>query len=367
MDVAAPHAGPAPRIARYQAEWIRLPLERPYVIAYETLESFDLFITRVELEDGRVAFGEACPLPGYTSATADSLWEDMRRLVPELRGKDRAGAEQLLEPYAAERAFLVAALLSPLEWYDAAAGAPAQIEIPLIGTILGTTPDGMHADARELLLAGYRTLKMKVGLDIETDVENVRAVQSAVRAFGDATVRIRIDANQAYTFEQARDFLVRIEPEYVQLFEQPLGDERWDLLDRLPPTVPLMLDEWIVDEETIRRAARSSPVAFVKFKLMKAAGFERLGRLTEVARASGLATILGNGVAGDVGCLDEAVAAWRFGFTLAGEMNGFLKPRQRLLPASVLEARAGKLIARPRDAALSLDEAVIAASRIDRL
>ena len=57
------------RIAGCRAGWVRLPLRRPYVVAYEAIESFDLFITYVEFEDGTKAFGEACPLPGYTPFT----------------------------------------------------------------------------------------------------------------------------------------------------------------------------------------------------------------------------------------------------------------------------------------------------------
>ncbi len=42
--------------------------------------------------------------------------------------------------------------------------------------------------------------------------------------------------------------------------------------------------------------------------------------------------VLGNGVAGDVGCWMEACVARRY-ITNAGEMNGFLKTRGRLLRA----------------------------------
>ncbi|MGH7329514.1 MAG: enolase C-terminal domain-like protein, partial [Polyangiaceae bacterium] len=240
------------RIAGYRAGWVRLPLRRPYVVAYEAIESFDLFITRVEFEDGTKAFWEACPLPGYTPDTADSLWTGLREIVPSLIGKDRTEVSALLAERAEDEPFLVAALVSPLEWHEAVEGLPSEFELPLIGTILGTTPEGMHLDTRELLLAGYRTLKMKVGKALQTDLDNVRAVQEAVRAFGDAGVNIRIDANQAYSFEEAQAFLERVDPANIQLFEQPLGDGEWEQLARLDARVPIMLDEWIVDEESIR-------------------------------------------------------------------------------------------------------------------
>jgi L-alanine-DL-glutamate epimerase-like enolase superfamily enzyme len=355
------------RIAGYRAGWVRLPLRRPYVVAYEAIESFDLFITHVEFEDGSKAFGEACPLPGYTPDTADSLWTGLRELVPALKGKNRAEVSALLAERAEEEPFLVAALVSPLEWNEIIASGPSEIELPLIGTVLGTTPEAMHLDARDLLLGGYRTLKMKVGKALQTDLDNLRAVQDAVRGFGDPTVNIRIDANQAYAFEDAQAFLERIDPANVQLFEQPLGDGQWDELARLEARVPIMLDEWIVDEESIRRASEIPGVAFVKFKLMKAGGFERLRRLTDLARENGLQTILGNGVAGDIGCLGEAIAAERMGYTLAGEMNGFLKTKDRLLRSSILDARNGKLYAQLDADEMILDRDVVVANLIDRI
>lgn len=311
-----------PLVVEYGADWLRLPLQRPYVVAYDAIETFDVFLTRVRLSDGSVVFGEACPVPGYSSDTAASIWQGMRDLIPLMKEKDREAVARALAPYLDEQPFLVAALLTPLEWTDATAGCPAELEVPLIGTVLGKTPDEIISDVEQLLSAGYRTIKTKVGWDVDKD------------------------------------------PSYVQLFEQPIGGEQWDRLRELPVgDVPLMLDEWIVDKESVDRAAAIPGVEFVKFKLMKAGGFANLVDLIEHARKLGLKVILGNGVAGDVGCLGEAIVSWRLGLELAGEMNGFLKPRRKLAP--VLSARSGKLIARPFD--LSIDEEVLSESRVDSI
>ena len=359
-----------PLVVEYGADWLRLPLQRPYVVAYDAIETFDVFLTRVRLSDGSVVFGEACPVPGYSSDTAASIWQGMRDLIPLMKEKDREAVARALAPYLDEQPFLVAALLTPLEWTDATAGCPAEIEVPLIGTVLGKTPDEIISDVEQLLSAGYRTIKTKVGWDVDKDLSAVAIVQRAVDdvarklGHGDEPPKIRIDANQGYSVAQASEFLKRLDPSYVQLFEQPIGGEQWDRLRELPVgDVPLMLDEWIVDKESVDRAAAIPGVEFVKFKLMKAGGFANLVDLIEHARKLGLKVILGNGVAGDVGCLGEAIVSWRLGLELAGEMNGFLKPRQKLAP--VLSARSGKLIARPFD--LSIDEEVLSESRVDSI
>ncbi len=351
------------QIVGYGADWIRLPLRRPYVVAYDAIEVFDAFITMLRYADGTVAYGEACPVPGYSSDTQESLWRGLNALLPEVLRHDRDSFAALLGPYLEEQPFLVASLMTPLEWPAFARTAPAQFEIPLIGTILGATPDAMQEDVRALLAEGYRTLKMKVGWDVGKDLGKVATVQAAIRATGTRPF-LRIDANQGYTLDAAQAFLRGLDPEFVQLFEQPVATGDWDAIGALHhPDVPVMLDESIVDLESIRRAAACPGVGFVKFKLMKSGSFALLEEQIGCAREHGLRVVLGNGVASDVGCFGEAVASAKLGLDLAGEMNGFLKPRQRVVaPMSVA---GGALAVRSLD--LRLDEGVLADCLVDRI
>ena len=349
-------------IVGVRADWIRLPLRRPYVVTYDAIEHFDIFLTSMRFADGTVAYGEACPVPGYSSDTAQSLWKGIRTLLPSLRDTERGAFVDRVAHYLADQPFLVAALITPLEWPRVTRTLQADAEVPLIGTILGDTPDAMERDVHELLTAGYRTLKMKVGWDVDKDLRKVATVQEAVRATGIRPF-LRIDANQGYSLEQARAFLSALDPEFVQLFEQPVGDD-WNAIARLShPDVPIMLDESIVDLDAIRRAAELPGVGFVKFKLMKSGSFAHLYEEIALARELGLNVVLGNGVAGDIGCLGEAIVSAQLGLEHAGEMNGFLKPWQRV--ASNMTVRDGSLVITSID--VSVDEAVIGESLVDQV
>jgi hypothetical protein len=59
--------------------------------------------------------------------------------------------------------------------------------------------------------------------------------------------------------------------------------------------------------------------------------------------------VLGNGVAGDIGCWMEACVAARM-LDNAGEMNGFLKPRTRLFQVP-MHLQAGELVLAPAGSA----------------
>ena len=66
-------------------------------------------------------------------------------------------------------------------------------------TISVNSPEEMARDARNAVDRGYDTLKIKVGADLSLDVARLMAVRKEV---GD-NIRIRIDANQAWSPKQA--------------------------------------------------------------------------------------------------------------------------------------------------------------------
>jgi L-alanine-DL-glutamate epimerase-like enolase superfamily enzyme len=67
----------------------------------------------------------------------------------------------------------------------------------------------------------------------------------------------------------------------------------------------------------------------IKLKLMKMGGLNALVAGLRHVRACGMRSVLGNGVAGDIGCWMEACVAATH-LDNAGEMNGFLKPVTQL-------------------------------------
>ena len=94
--------------------------------------------------------------------------------------------------------------------------------------------------------------------------------------------------------------------------------------------IPLMLDESIYSVREIEKAAELGAAHFIKVKLMKFTSLAYLEAAILRIRVLGMQPVLGNGVATDVGCWMEACIAARH-IDNAGEMNGFLKPKERLL------------------------------------
>jgi len=212
--------------------------------------------------------------------------------------------------------------------------------VPLLGLVNGDDPGELEVEVTKLLAEGFGTLKIKVGFDAARDARRVKRIQKAVAG----RCRLRIDANQGYDREQGRAFAAALDPEGIELFEQPCAAGDWDsaraVADVSP--VPMMLDESIYGTDDIERAARLKAARYIKLKLMKMATLEALALGLRRIRELGMEPVLGNGVACEVGCWMEACVA-RTLIGNAGEMNGFLKPVTRLL-AEPLRFTGGALV-----------------------
>ena len=73
---------------------------------------------------------------------------------------------------------------------------------------------------------GYSAIKMKVGLGIEKDIQNVLAVKKAI---GD-DVKLAIDANHAYNFREALRLSKALEPYDIIWFEEPVSPEHRNIV-----------------------------------------------------------------------------------------------------------------------------------------
>jgi L-Ala-D/L-Glu epimerase len=318
--------------ARWEAWMLRLPLVTPYKLAFGPVEALDTVIARVAFDDGREGFGEATLLTGYTDETIEGTWAKAGELVAAsvAPGFDMGEA---LDGLDASHPFLTTAFRTAMEMAEPSPllALDAAARVPILGLLQGETPERLAFEAEALLGRGYRTLKVKVGFDPAGDAATVAAAQRAVAG----RARIRIDANQGYDAARAIDFVSRLSAESIELFEQPCAAGDWDAHMAVAPVaagrgIPLMLDESIYSEREIEQAAALGAAKFVKVKLMKFCSVARLEAAVVRIRSLGLVPVLGNGVATDLSCWMEACVAART-IDNAGEMNGFLKPRERLL------------------------------------
>jgi L-alanine-DL-glutamate epimerase-like enolase superfamily enzyme len=145
--------------------------------------------------------------------------------------------------------------------------------------------------ARRLADEGYRTLKMRVGTDVDLDVARVRAVREAV---GEGP-GIRVDANQAWDPTTAVAAIRRMAEWGLEGVEQPC--KFWDLRAAAEVVgrvdVPVIADEgfWTVDDAQQLLSARGADV--LHLYLGKCGGIQPSMKIVAVAEAFGAAVTYG--------------------------------------------------------------------------
>ena len=351
------------RFDRIDVHRLCIPLVTPYRLAFGPVDHFDTIVVEITDRDGCVGLGEATVLTGYTDETIDDSWRVARDFASRLAATDAAGcAFDAITTLGARYPFTATAFGSALEMLagSAALQVRATTRVPVLGLLNAEREEAIAAEFEQLLAAGFRTIKVKVGIDAIGDAQRVRAVQRVVAG----RARIRVDANQGYTADEGVAFVKALDPTDIELFEQPCAAGDWDahLTVARAASVPMMLDESIYGLGDIDRAAELGAARYIKVKLMKLGTLERLAAAIARIKALGMRTVLGNGVACDLGCWMEACVAART-IDNAGEMNGFLKARSGLL-ATPLEFEGGAIVLRAGFAP-RLDHGRVAPYRLD--
>jgi L-Ala-D/L-Glu epimerase len=290
-----------PTIAHVSAEPFEVALHNPFVTSQGASTTAKPIAITLTLDDERTARGEAVPVRYVTGETKESVLETVARVGPELVGLDVTRYRLALDMIArlasdapAARCGLEMAVFDAWAqatggslwqlWGGARESVETDITIPIV-------PNA--AELTELAWSlGIRVFKIKVGeVDMEADFARVLAVRNAA-----PDAHIRLDANQAFTPENALRFVERLlaEGAQVELLEQPVPKEDIAGLgfvaERCP--VPVFADESCrTPLEALRLAAETAVQGF-NCKINKS-GILGVLDIIAVARAAGRRLMLG--------------------------------------------------------------------------
>jgi L-alanine-DL-glutamate epimerase-like enolase superfamily enzyme len=251
-------------------------------------------VVQVELEhEGERGFGEAAPTEHYgESAASAEAFVDQHAL---LLGDDPfalAEIEDRLAQLPGEQAAKAALDAALHDLQGTLLGLPVwrllglkQAGPPTSYTVVLGDPDEMARRA-ERDSKRFRRLKLKLGGRDGLDTERVRAVRAATE------LPLQVDANEAWTLEEALEALPVLAELGVEYCEQPLaaGDPNGAELKRRSP-LPIYVDE---DCHTLGDVVSCFERAHgVNIKLAKSGGIREALRMIHAGRALGLGVMLG--------------------------------------------------------------------------
>ena len=220
------------RITDIRTGILSAPLKTPFKTALRTATHINDIAVEICTDTGNRGYGEAPPTGVITGDTLGGITGAItEHIAPKLIGRDIDDLEDImniisgcvLKNSSAKAAVDMAVYdlygqLYNVPVYKLLGGSRKHLITDI--TISVNDPDVMAEDAVKALKRGYDTLKIKVGIDPALDVERLMAVRQAVGK----DIRIRVDANQAWTKKQAVRILEEMEEKSIgiEFVEQPV-------------------------------------------------------------------------------------------------------------------------------------------------
>ena len=263
----------------------------PFRIATGIMHHAQNLFIRVKTSEGFVGVGECSAFPMISGETQSTCFEMAKEFARLWKGKDALDIESRLKELDDFTAFNATAKSAfDMALYDLAAqdaglplykflnGNKKPLETDL--TIGIDEPERMAATALDFKKKGVRIIKVKLGKDAETDLRRVQMIRDAV---GQDTV-LRLDANQGWDFETARDLLVKMGEYNIEFCEQPMrqwNDFHLPVLRKISP-IKIMADESIFNHHDALRLIHAGACDYVNIKFAKSGGIREALRIIEV-------------------------------------------------------------------------------------
>jgi o-succinylbenzoate synthase len=277
---------------------LRVPLKAPFVTANGVVSARELLLLRLEASDGTVGYGEAAPFEPYDGVP-------LERALAALTG---GGGRRPPQARAAEE-------IARLDLQARQEGRPlaelAKDALPVNMTLPAGPPEEVAARAQDGVREGFACFKVKVGLP--EDAERVAAVREAVGPWP----ALRVDANGAWTVEEAVHAIRAIEQHDLELVEQPCRTLRELAEVRQRVSTPIAVDESVTTLRELRRAVELEACDIVNVKLAGWGGFKPAREALRTANEHGLAAFLSSTLDGPWGIAAALQLAASEGLSLA--------------------------------------------------
>lgn len=201
----------------------------------------------VTLSDGEHrGMGECAPLPRLSADDLPNYEEVLHRMCRMVCQQGAIDTEAL-RPYPS-MLFALECAWNQLHGTELAPQTflQGEVGIPINGLIWMGSYDEMLTRLEEKMEAGFRCIKLKIGA-INFDDE-CRLLERVRQRFSRQEVELRVDANGAFSPEEALQKLQRLAAFDLHSIEQPIRQGQWDAMAQLTDKTPLPI---ALDEELI--------------------------------------------------------------------------------------------------------------------
>lgn len=300
-----------------------LPLTKRWHSHSHSLQTRQGYLLQLEGKSGIIGYGDCAPLPSHGTETAAESLETLNSITPNLLNSLAPDVLNKLPDMAstpAARCALESALLdlitkkqaTPLhKWMNSQSKSAIKVNASV-----GALNEGLNDRIAAAIGQGYLLLKLKVGVSAATqelDLLNLLCSNLPDQAM------LRLDANRAWDFATAQDFLHEIRQMPIESVEEPLFQPDTNLLQQLQDAthITLALDESVA-ELKIADLSLLQPLHRIILKPMVLGGALPALHLGQRAHSLGIETVV-------TSTIDSAAGVWA-----ATQLAAALDPERKL-------------------------------------
>jgi o-succinylbenzoate synthase len=188
-----------------------------------------------------------------------------------------------------------------------------QAEIPINGLVWMGNIDFMKSQIHSKIASGFDCIKIKIGaLDFDTEF---KLLQSIRQEYDANTIEIRVDANGAFSTDEALDKLKRLSDLQLHSIEQPIGSGQIEAMAELcaHSPLPIALDEELIGIHDVTKRnylLQTINPQFIILKPTLVGGFSGSQSWIDLAESHSIGWWITSALESNVGL--NAIAQWTY-------------------------------------------------------
>jgi len=171
----------------------------------------------------------------------------------------------------------------------------------------------MKTQIEEKLAQGFRCIKLKIGaIDFEKEISLLKFIRNH---FNEKTIEIRVDANGAFSPNEAMEKLNRLADYKLHSIEQPIAQHQLEQMTKLCQStpIPIALDEELIGVFTLdakKQLLQKVQPHYIILKPSLVGGFKGTKEWIDVAESMGIQWWITSALESNIGL--NAIAQWTF-------------------------------------------------------
>lgn len=294
------------RIINIKTYTLKIPMKIKHAQHNKTTPTSEAVIVKVTTENGIIGYGECCPRSYVTGESVASVVNDIQKhkaMIEKLELPDLAAIERLICNECACKIGFAAICGVELALLDAFSKEQQQPLISIFGGQYRATYDytgivplqsvnSLVQFLPRLQHFDFKHLKIKVDRNLEDTIDKLGILQAAF-----PKAKIRLDINEAWTLEIAKQQIPKLLALGVNTFEQPFPKQKEKAFQLLTATfgstAKIMIDESVTSYASAWFLIHHKVCNHFNLKISKHGGVFKTLKIYDLITRNGLTCQLG--------------------------------------------------------------------------